>query len=82
MRRAFLLGAQAIRCWRLWLLLPSQELQTVFELVKDLKRRLNSAEPDELLKDKTLFTVFYASSTRIRNSFEAAMTQLGGMRIS
>jgi len=55
-----------------------EELETVFELAKDLKRRFNSGEPHELLKNKTLFMFFYATSTRTRNSFEAAMTQLGG----
>jgi ornithine carbamoyltransferase len=55
-----------------------EELETVFELAKDLKRRLKSGEPHELLKNKTLFMFFYATSTRTRNSFEAAMTQLGG----
>ena len=55
-----------------------EELETVFELAKDLKRRFKSGEPHELLKNKTLFMFFYATSTRTRNSFEAAMTQLGG----
>jgi len=55
-----------------------EELETVFDFAKDLKRRFKSGEPHELLKNKTLFMFFYATSTRTRNSFEAAMTQLGG----
>jgi len=54
------------------------ELEKVFELASDLKMRFKSGEPHELLKNKTLFMFFFASSTRTRNSFEAAMTQLGG----
>jgi N-acetylornithine carbamoyltransferase len=55
-----------------------EELEEVFELAKDLKRRFKTGEPHDLLKNKTFFMVFYATSTRTRNSFEAAMTQLGG----
>lgn len=55
-----------------------EELEMVFELAKDLKRRFRSGEPHDLLKNKTLFMFFYATSTRTRNSFEATMTQLGG----
>lgn len=55
-----------------------EELDTVFELARDLKLRFRTGEPHELLKNKTLFMFFFATSTRTRNSFEAAMTQLGG----
>lgn len=55
-----------------------EELETVFELAKDLKRRFKVGEQHELLKNKTFFMIFYATSTRTRNSFEAALTQLGG----
>ncbi len=54
------------------------ELETVFDLAKDLKRRFKLGEPTEFLKNKTFFMLFYATSTRTRNSFEAALTQLGG----
>jgi len=54
------------------------ELETVFDLALDLKRRLKVREPHELLRSKTFFMIFYATSTRTRNSFEAALTQLGG----
>ena len=55
-----------------------EELETVFELAKELKHKLKTGEPHELLKNKTFFMIFYATSTRTRNSFEAALTQLGG----
>jgi len=55
-----------------------EELETIFELAKDLKIKFKIGDSHELLKNKTLFMFFYATSTRTRNSFEAAMTQLGG----
>ena len=55
-----------------------EELETIFELARDLKRKFKTGEDHELLKNKTFFMIFYATSTRTRNSFEAALTQLGG----
>jgi ornithine carbamoyltransferase len=55
-----------------------EELELAFELARDLKRKFKIGEPHELLKNKTFFMIFYATSTRTRNSFEAALTQLGG----
>jgi len=55
-----------------------QELDTVFNLSFDLKRRFTVGEPHRLLPDKTLFMIFFEQSTRTRNSMEAGMTQLGG----
>lgn len=54
------------------------ELETVFGLALELKRKLRAGEPHESLRGKTFFMIFYATSTRTRNSFEAALTQLGG----
>jgi ornithine carbamoyltransferase len=56
----------------------NEDLETVFEFSRDLKLRFQVGEPHELLKNKTFFMIFYATSTRTRNSFEAALTQLGG----
>ena len=67
-------GKHLIACQE-WTL---EELEMVFELARNLKLKFYSGEPHELLKNKTFFMIFYATSTRTRNSFEAAMTQLGG----
>ncbi len=55
-----------------------QELDTVFEVSRDLKRRFAVGESHRLLRDKTLFMMFFEQSTRTRNSMEAGITQLGG----
>ncbi len=54
------------------------ELETVFEVAADLKKKFSLGIPHRLLQDKTLFMIFFDNSTRTRNSFEAGMTQLGG----
>ena len=55
-----------------------EELETTLRLARSFreKRRKNHAVP--LLRNKTLFALFYASSTRTRAAFEAGMTYLGG----
>ncbi|MEM3738805.1 MAG: ornithine carbamoyltransferase, partial [Thermoplasmata archaeon] len=55
-----------------------EELETVFEVAKYLKTKFALNEEHRLLQDKTLFMIWFDKSTRTRNSFEAAMTQLGG----
>jgi ornithine carbamoyltransferase len=54
------------------------EIELLLETSGDLKRKFYRDEPHALLRDKTLFMMFYEQSTRTRNSFEAGMTQLGG----
>lgn len=54
------------------------ELETVFEVAYDLKRRRALGESHALLRDKVLAMLFFFSSTRTRVSFEAGMAQLGG----
>ncbi|MCC7451315.1 MAG: ornithine carbamoyltransferase [Anaerolineae bacterium] len=54
------------------------ELDTVFDLAWDLKRKRATGESHALLRDKVLALLFFFSSTRTRASFEAGMAQLGG----
>ena len=54
------------------------ELDTIFDVAFDLKRKRALGEPHALLRDKVLAMLFFFSSTRTRVSFEAGMAQLGG----
>jgi ornithine carbamoyltransferase len=55
-----------------------EDLDTVFDVAFDLKKKFYKGTPHRLLPDKTLFMIFFEPSTRTRNSMEAGMTQLGG----
>ena len=55
-----------------------EELETILDVAKDLKRSFAIGQPHDRLLRKTLFMIFYNASLRTRNSFEAGMTQLGG----
>lgn len=56
-----------------------EELETIFEVAFDLKKRIAIGEDhSHILKGKTLGMLFASPSTRTRISFETAMTQLGG----
>ena len=57
------------------------ELNTVLEVAADLKKDHALGKPHPLLMYKTLYMLFFFSSTRTRNSFETGMTQLGGHSI-
>ncbi len=54
------------------------ELDTVFDVAMDLKRKRAMGVPHAILRDKVLSMLFFFTSTRTRNSFEAGMAQLGG----
>ncbi|MHA1614305.1 MAG: ornithine carbamoyltransferase [Candidatus Thorarchaeota archaeon] len=56
----------------------NEEIEQVLNLAGDLKQSFRIGVTTDYLKNKTFFMLFYASSTRTRNSFEAALTQLGG----
>ncbi|MDP2469991.1 MAG: ornithine carbamoyltransferase [Candidatus Palauibacterales bacterium] len=54
------------------------ELETLFSLAAQLKADRKAGLPTRILEDKTLYMIFFDSSTRTRNSFETGITQLGG----
>ena len=54
------------------------ELESILEVAARLKADNAEGRQHELLKNKTLFAIFYNRSLRTRNSFETGMTQLGG----
>src|SRR5690606_2967567 len=54
------------------------ELDTVIDVALDLKRKRAMGVPHPYLRDKVLSMLFFFTSTRTRNSFEAGMAQLGG----
>jgi N-acetylornithine carbamoyltransferase len=56
----------------------NEEIEIALETARELKEKFRHGESHRLLPDKTLFMFFFDKSTRTRNSFEAAMTQLGG----
>ena len=55
-----------------------EELESLFSLAAVLKAERKAGNPTHLLLDKTLYMIFFDSSTRTRNSFETGITQLGG----
>lgn len=61
-----------------WLDFTRDEIEAILDTAHDLKRKKIRGEPHKLLDGKTLFMLFYNTSLRTRNSFEAGMTQLGG----
>jgi ornithine carbamoyltransferase len=55
-----------------------EELEVVLRTSWNLKDAFRRGVPTEVLRDRTLFMLFFDNSTRTRNAFEAGMTQLGG----
>lgn len=55
-----------------------EEIDTVLDVARDLKRKRALGRPHAYLRDKVLAMLFFFSSTRTRASFEAGMAQLGG----
>jgi len=54
------------------------ELERLFTLAERLKAQRKAGVSTPLLTEKTLYMIFFDSSTRTRNSFETGLTQLGG----
>lgn len=55
-----------------------EELETVIALAEELKLAKATGRATPWLAAKTLYMLFFDSSTRTRNSFETGITQLGG----
>ncbi|MBQ3339360.1 MAG: hypothetical protein IJG82_07215, partial [Atopobiaceae bacterium] len=56
----------------------NEEIETLMEVAKELKMRYLLGEPVDILRNKTVFMLFFEESTRTRNAFECGITQLGG----
>ncbi|UCF10865.1 MAG: ornithine carbamoyltransferase, partial [Candidatus Bipolaricaulota bacterium] len=61
-----------------WLDFSRDEIEAMLDAAHDLKRKFIRREPHRVLEGQTLHMLFYNTSLRTRNSFEAGMTQLGG----
>ncbi len=61
--------------------LDREEILSILELSKDLKRDLKNGKSTQLLKGRTLAMIFQKPSTRTRLSFETGIVQLGGTAI-
>jgi len=61
-----------------WLDFSRDEIEAMLDTAHDLKKKFIRREPHKVLEGQTLHMLFYNTSLRTRNSFEAGMTQLGG----
>src|SRR5512139_1478076 len=56
-----------------------EDLKLLLKAAEDLKQKYKAGvSTSDILRDKSLFMIFFNRSLRTRNSFEAGMTQLGG----
>ena len=61
----------------------AEEIGLILDTAEEMKKKLNSPnKTSELLKGKTLVTLFYENSTRTRSSFELAGKYLGMTEIN
>jgi len=56
----------------------NEEIETLLRVADELKMRYLLGQETEILKNKTVFMLFFEESTRTRNAFECGITQLGG----
>jgi len=61
-----------------WLDFSRDEIEAMLDTAHDLKKKFIRREPHKVLDGQTLHMMFYNSSLRTRNSFEAGMSQMGG----
>lgn len=54
------------------------EIETIFDLTKELKEKTRAGEEHHICKGKTMSMIFAKPSARTRISFETGMYQLGG----
>jgi ornithine carbamoyltransferase len=59
--------------------LTLDEINAIFELAADLKKKLKEGVPHKYLEGQTLGMIFSKPSTRTRVSFETGIYQLGGI---
>jgi len=59
--------------------LSLEEINAIFELSADLKKKLKDGVPHKYLEGQTLGMIFSKPSTRTRVSFETGIYQLGGI---
>jgi N-acetylornithine carbamoyltransferase len=69
------LGGKDLLCTQDW---SVDELEAVLALAVEMKANRYSDEHARILKHRTFMMMFYNSSLRTRQSFEAAATELGG----
>ena len=58
--------------------LTTDEIQDIFTLSTELKRKQNNGESHRYLENKTMAMIFQKPSARTRVSFEVGIFQLGG----
>jgi len=58
--------------------ITAEELRGILQIAAELKKRFRAGDRPQALKGRVLVQLFEKPSLRTRNSFEAAMIQLGG----